>query len=292
MGARMVSREEFSHLPKWALAYYQDSKKQFDDPEEMPHRKKAFYCLLTDSSKDMCQMWKRADGFCSSDWDQASFIGTLIYSTDDTILPEKYSYLPKPDSVKKQRLRDPKQTLARKLARQLRDLRAVTPSRCAADKSRVKSLLDVDQILYRYDIALEPFNPMLTLRKFGIEHTSTSKRGWIQHRRASDTIRAQVIDTARKLAQMSDEKNSIWLVKLADELDLLPSMKNEHKHQPEMKSNKTSWGDWLRGAHHGLRNIGTSDDFLRHSDWAAIVQAIFDKTVTDEQIGQILRQKK
>lgn len=280
-----------SCLPNWALEYFGEARDQFDDDKEMPHRREAFYRLLCTDDHDMRQMWERADASCHNEFDRRTFIGTLIYSTDDTTPDEKRPCYTSPSKVKEQRLRSPTQTLARKLARQLRDLQNVTPQRCAANKSRAKRLgSDIELLVIRYHFDLEPLDLNLTLRKVGIEYTETSKRGWIQYRRASDRIRAQAIDSARKLAQISDEKYSAWLVELADELDQLPSIKDEHGHQPEMRSNKISWGDWLRVAHAGLWGVGDSEDFLRHSDWAAIVHAIFDVIVTEERIGQAFRQ--
>lgn len=238
----------------------------------------------------MRQMWERADAFLN-EFSRKEFIGTLIYSTDDAIPDEPIPLYPRSTKVKEQRLRSRTQTLARKLARQLRDLQNVTPGRCAAYKSRVMWLgSDIERLVICYQFDLESFNLNLTRRKFGIEYTSTSKRGWIQHRRASDVARAKATGTARKLAQISDKKNSQWLVALADGLDQLPLIEDEHGCQPEMRSNKTSWGDWLRVAHTGLQSVGGSDDFLRHSDWGTIVHALFDELVTEERIGQALRQ--
>jgi len=301
------------YLPSWALCYFERFRDRFDDPEEMPHRRAAFYRLLCaeKNNRGMRKMWEHVDRrmpqatrvylepsesrpypVTNLDLEAEAFIGALIYSTDDALEDEPRPVYPLSPDAADARLRDPAQRLAPKLARLFRELRIVTPPRCAARSApalQVISTVDRLVIGYRFDLAPDDVNEIY--RRHGIEFTSDSKRGWLQRRRASDAVRCRVIEAARRLAEIGRPQDAGWLAALADDLLRLPDYRTEHAHQPELRSNKCGWPDWLRVAHRDLHGVGEQENCLRIVDWAALVRVLFDDVdVSEVRIGQVLQE--
>ncbi len=276
-------------LPDWALAWFNEMQPRFDDPEEMPHRRDAFNRLFSAQDRGMRRMWEHVDRHVINNWDRDTFIGILIYSIDDAIEPERRPVYSRPPAEPKARLRDPTQRLARKLALLLRELFIVTPPRCEAASRHYCGTVEHLMITYDFDLALDDLGEIY--RRHGIEYTSDSKRGWLQRRRASDTVRGRVIEAARKLAEIGRPQDVGWLDHLAENLQRLPDLKTEHGNLPELRSQKCGWPDWLRVAHRGLRGVGTSGECLRVVDWTALVRALFDDVdVSEVRIGQVLKE--
>ena len=300
------------YLPEWALRYFERHRARFDDPEEMPHRRDAFYRLLCADVRDpgMRRMWERVEHYipdptvchfipgpdaCSdhvtdTDMEAESFICGLIFATDETIqdtAAKPTRQLP-PEPP---RLRDPVRVLARKLARLLREWQLVTPPRCVAkDSPAMRSIGGtIERLVNAYDLDLPPADLSEIYRRNGIEYTADSKRGWVQRRRASDAVRSKAITAALDLVKTGRSHDAGGLALLAYDLRLLPDLKAEHADQPELLSQKTGWPDWLRVAHFNLHGTGDNDGILRHRDWAALVLVLFDIVVSEERIGQVLR---
>lgn len=297
-------------LPDWALRYFERHRERFDDPEELPHRRDAFYRLLCASDAGMRRMWERADQFIArptvchfvpgpdaavthitdTDMGAEDFIGGLIFAADETI-PEASAKAARQSPERAPRLRDPICVQARKLARLLREWRLVTPPRCIAKESPAMRSVGgmVEGLVHAYNLDIAPADLGEIYRRNGIEYTADSKRGWRQRRRASDAVRAKVIAAATKLAENGRPQDAAGLVRLIYNLRLLPDMEAEHVDQPEMFSQKAGWADWLRVAHSNLVGVGERAGFLRYIDWAALVLALFGNIVTEERIGQVLR---
>jgi hypothetical protein len=303
------------YLPDWALRYFERHRDRFDDPEEMAHRRDAFYRLLCADADnfDMRRVWERAahyiaepsvchfipgpraadDYVTDTDMEAEGFMCALIFASDE-MLEDTDANPPRQQRIKETRLRDPVRTLARKLARLLREWRLVTPPRCLAKDAPVMQHAGsvIEGLVIAYDFELTPADMSEIYRRNGIEYTADSKRGWVQRRRASDAVRAKVISAAHKLVEIGRPQDSGDLARLAYNLRLLPDLKSEHVDQldePAMRSNKTGWPDWLRVAHSNLNGVGERDGFLRLRDWAALVQALYGETVSEERIGQVLR---
>lgn len=280
-------------LPEWALAWFNEMRPRFDDPEEMPRRRDAFYRLLCANDRGMRRMWEHVDRHVVDDLDRDAFLGVLIYSVDDAIEPERRPLYSSPPAMPEKRLRDPAQRLARKLARLLRELFIVTPPRCEALTAEAVKYTGgtVERLVIFYHFELEPDDVNEIYRRHGIEYTSDSKRGWLQRRRASDTVRSRVIEAARKLASIGRPRDAGWLSEIADDLQRLPDFETEHAGQPELRSHKCGWPDWLRVAHQGLRYVSTTDECLRVVDWTALVRALFDDVdVSEVRVGQVLNE--
>lgn len=300
------------YLPDWALRYFERHRDRFDDPEEMPHRRDAFYRLLCADAGDagMRRLWERAartmpapavchfvpgkgaaqEHITDVDMEAEALICALIFATDETIHDTHASPVwqsPEKDT----RLRDPVRVLARKLARLLREWRLVTPPRCIAKASPVMGSLGgmIERLVNAYGIELAPADLGEIYRRHGIEYTADSKRGWRQRRRASDAVRAKAIAAASKLSAAGRQQDAGPLALLAYDLRLLPDLEAEHADQPELVSQKAGWPDWLRVAHFNLHGTIAEDDTLRHRDWAALVLTLFGEVVTEERIGQVLR---
>lgn len=280
-------------LPDWALAWFNEMRPRFDDPEEMPHRRDAFYRLLCVEDRGMRRMWEHVDRHDLDYLDRDALLGVLIYSMDDALEDERRPLYSSPPAMPEKRLRDPAQRQANKLARLVCELRIVTPPRCEAYRADVLqyggSTVERLVIFYRFNLAPADVNEIY--RRHGIDYTSDSKRGWLQRRRASDAVRSRVIEAACKLAEIGRPLDAGWLGQLAENLQRLPDFKTEHAGQPELRSQKCGWADWLRVAHRGLRGVGTSDECLRVVDWTALVRALFDDVdVSEVRVGQVLKE--
>lgn len=280
-------------LPDWALAWFNEMRPGFDDPEEMPHRRDAFYRLLCAEDRGMRRMWEHVDRHVLDYLDRDALLGVLIYSMDDAFEDERRPLYSSPPALPEKRLRDPAQRQANKLARLVRELRIVTPPRCEAYRADVLkyggSTVERLVIVYRFDLAPVDVNEIY--RRHGIEYTSDSKRGWLQRRRASDAVRSRAIEAACKLAEIGRPLDAGWLGQLAEDLQRLPDFKTEHAGQPELRSQKCGWPDWLRVAHRGLRGVGTTDECLRVVDWTALVRTLFDDVdVSEVRVGQVLKE--
>ena len=287
-------------IPGWARAYFERHTTPSDrnvcllsDPDELPHRREAFYRLLCTNNPDMRAMWKRADKVIHEDRHQG-FIGSLILSTDGAIGAitgdERIPPRSGPTPAKPERMRDPAKTLARKLARDLGMLSIVTPARCLAFKAVQRVGVDVERLIIYYRFQQAQVRISTECAKLGIEYTPTSKRGWVQCRRASDTMRAKVVKAARKLARIGHQKNALWLTEIADTFAQLPSIDDEHGDDVELRSQKSGWGDWLRIANEDMQDgVYRGKHFLTLANWAALVQALFHVAVSKEQIAQALQ---
>lgn len=272
-------------LPDWALPFLDEWRSgsrlipvTIDD--EMDHRRAAFYRLYTANDVDVCAMWRHAGVCIAPEWRNA-FLQTLIIATD-AVIPDKP--LPVYGSPKKNppRLRTREQRHARKLAELLQLLRVVTPPRCKANQSRILNVgSDIEALIIWFDIGQVPYNYDLRWSKteLGIEFTTDSKRGWMQHRRASDLVRAKTIKTARTLATLPGAtKRASWLVLLADELATLPSMDIECGGDIELRSQKAGYQDWLRYTYCETLNYAAvaGNPLLRMSDWATLARVVAD----------------
>jgi hypothetical protein len=303
------------YLPAWALRYFERNRVLFDDPEEMPHRRTAFYRLLCADAldPDMRRMWERAarcipeptvchfvpgpDAFLEhvtdTDMDARDFILALILATDDAAKGEPLRLPVKGKAQPEARLRDPVRVLARKVARLLREWQLVTPFNCTAGMGTTMQKIDpvIEHLVKAYGLELAAPDLGDICRRNGIEYAVDTKQGFVQRRRASDAVRAKVISAAQNLIEIGEPPVLDRLVLLVYVMRELPDMKSEHVDQldePWMRSQKSGWPDWLRVAHSRLRHFG-DDDFLRHRDWAALVHALHGESVSEERIGQVLR---
>jgi hypothetical protein len=304
-----------TYLPPWALRYFERHRERFDDPEELPHRRDAFYRLLCADARnpDMRSMWERATRYIQdptvchfvprlehehvtdTDMDARDFISALIdaYAT----VAAKSEPLRLPVSGKPQpeaRLRDPVRVLARKVARLLREWQLVTPFNCTAGMGTTMQKIDpvIDRLVDAYGLELATPDLGDIYRRNGIEYAVDTKKGFKQRRRASDAVRAKVINAAQSLIEIGEPQVLDRLELMVYVMRLLPDMESEHVdklNEPWMRSHKSGWPDWLRVANSNLNGVGERDGFLRHCDWVAMVQALYGKTVSEERIGQVLR---
>lgn len=300
------------YLPSWALRYFERHRDRFDDPEQMPHRRDAFYRLLCASDAGMHRMWERSARFITeptvchfipgpdaaenhvtdTDSESESFICTLIFASDAAKQGEPLRLPANGKPQQETRLRDPVRVLARKVARLLREWQLITPLDCTAGMGTTMQRIDPVIACLVKTYGIEPAAPELgdVYRRNGIEYAVDEKRGFVQRRRASDAVRAKAIEAAQQLIESDGAHGE--LARLVYVMRLLPDMKSEHVDQlnePSMRSQKCGWPDWLRVAHSNLNGVGERDNFLRHCDWAALVQALHGETVTEERIGQVLR---
>lgn len=275
-------------LPKWASAYFHEFADRYD--REMLHRKDAFYRLLCTDDAGMQSLWKRVDlaGF----WQPEEIIGDLIYSTDAAIENEEPQRSLRPKPVKEPRL-SPQQTKARKLMLLLRELILATPPMCEAEKRKARLYLDIESLCIAFDVTTPPVDVEATRRRLGIEFTAGSKRGIIQHRKASDTIREKALKAARALLATSCQKFVLERLRtLITDLESWRSFQEEHGDDPEYISQKSGWADWLRVAHKRLQWYDDADSpaaVLTLRDWASLAATLWDVDVTEERIRQILR---
>ncbi len=282
-------------LPPWARSYYARWVDRYA-ALELPHRVGAFQRLLCTDDAGMARVWGHLNAAGTENRDLV--IGTLILAMDEAIKPTpvpRYGRLPAPPRVRLA----PRQTRARKLARLLRELSHVTPSRChAARNNRAEFGLELEALCTAYRIELDPLDLDRVRSRYCIEHKSDSKRGFVEHRRASDTARRKALAAARELlahdgAQMPDYCARL-LTRVVAELESWPDFEAEHTTEPEHRSQKSGWADWLRRARHEWRNWSAWNDApspdatLDAADWATLARTLFDVEITAERIRQIL----
>lgn len=272
-------------LPDWARAFLDEwrqggRRRPVSIDDELEHRRAAFYRLYTADDADVRSMWKHTEASLNPEWRNA-FLHDLILATDAVIPDEPLPAYESP-TYPPPRLRTREQRHARKLAELLQLLRAVTPPRCAAAQSRVENAgTDVEALIIWFDIGQVPRDYDLRgeMTELAIEFTTDSKRGWVQHRRASDVVRAKAVKAARTLVALPGAaQRATWLMKLADELAALPRMQDEHAHDVELRQQKAGYQDWLRVAYCRTLDYAMTPGKspLRIVDWATLACVVAD----------------
>lgn len=273
-------------LPEWASAYFRVCRERFD--LEMPHRRDAFNRLACDRDADMQSVWKHIDE-TELDKPKEEIIGALIYSTDTVIFDEEIPRYGLIQAVTAGRL-TPKQIKARKLAKLLRDLFCVTPQHCDAFRKRDRLLTDIENLCNAFYFRLDAHDLDACRRKHDIEFIADSKRGFIQHRHASDKIRGKAIKVAQHIIEATD--TPAWcaerLAGLVKDLLSWSSFKQEHGDETEYRSQKASWCDWVRVAR---ERIDAPPEMLTHDDWATLVRVLFDVEVDRQSVGRIINER-
>jgi len=270
-------------LPVWAREFLDEwrvgsRRLTVSIDDQMEHRRSAFYRLYSANDADVRAMWRHAENSVAPEWRNA-FILDLILATDSIFPEEALPVYGSPPSAE-HRLRTREQRHARKLAKLLQLLRVVTPPRCKADKSRInEASCDVEYLIIFFDIGPVPRDYYLCWRmtELGVEYTMDSKRGWMQHRRASDLVRGKVVNAARTMAALPGAtQHTEWLLTLADELEALPSMKAEHVDEIDLQSQKAGYLDWLAVAYSMTKSYSSSpeEETLRIVDWAVLARVV------------------
>lgn len=281
-------------LPHWAREFFDGWRAQsgyfVSIDEEMEHRREAFYRLYTADDADVRAMWKYVETSIDPEF-RAGFLSRLVLATDEIIPDTPLPVYGAPDYAPP-RLRTREQRRARKLAEQLRLLNTVTPPRCKAYNSRVNhAASDIELLIIWFDISQVPHNPdrRWQLTELRIEYTRDSKRGWKQHRRASDILRQKVIKTARELAGLPGaKKRAAWLHTLAEDLAALPEMKDEHAADIALLGQKADYTDWVRVIHAEMDDYAASPltPALRHRDLATLANVITATPADDQMITE------
>lgn len=274
-------------MPAWALEILERWRKprrpwvSIDD--DLEHRKAAFYRLYETGDADAKAMWRELDARLQPD-ERSGFIHAAILGTDEICQDE-----PLPGYVVTQheppRLRTKTQRRARKLAELIQLWRACTPPRCAAYETKASGKLGsiIELLVVAFHIGPVPLDYNLRWKtvRLGIEYTTDSKRGWMQHRRASDTVRAKLIETGRQLlALLADEQPGHWLSQNLDELlqqlGNLPSMAEEHSDSVMLLSQKSSYLDWFRYVCVETRHaaIASETSPLSIEGWATLARIV------------------
>jgi len=315
-------------LPAWAKLYFSRNKQRFDDPIKLPHRRDAFYRLFCTNNDGMRRIWEYADKIIVIDrlrfikkeppkaWggltryrhnrkakllreDGRWFLSDLIYGTDNAIKDEPIHQYPKVLEYTERCRLSPEQSAAKKVAKLLQSLSHVTPRDCFASANCWFGA-EVEWLVVRFNIKLGPFDYNAMHRIYNLGYTTSSKRGWQQHRRAHDAIRLKTIDAIRKLAQLSSDPSHSLIVTLqgvADELGNWPDMEDEHGHQIDLVSNKAGWHDWLRYVYEQMLYAiewGDARKNLLNSHWATLAETLFPdelkESISERRIGQIVRE--
>lgn len=219
------------YLPVWALRYFDRYRDRFDGPDEMPHRRDAFYRLLAATSNGgMRLMWERVSRFIpdptvchfvpgldaakghvtDTDMEARDFLDGLIRATDHTLHGEPVRLPVNRKQQSEPRLRDPVRVLARKVAKLLREWQLITPYDCTAGMGTTTQRIDpvIERLVKAYGIEPAASNLGDIYRRNGIEYTVSEKRGFVQRRRASDTVRAKIIKAAQQLIEIDVDRTS------------------------------------------------------------------------------------
>lgn len=291
-----------SNLPGWAQSIM-DGWRNPPSPwvsidDDLDHRREAFYRLYLADDLNVRSMWVELDERLASD-ERGAFIHTIILATDENIKNEPlpvYS-LPSPPAP---RLRTRVKRLARKFAEQLQLLRVCTPPRCAAKEivNRQSSSI-VEALVIYFDIGevYQDYDQRWRLTSLGIEYTTSSKRGWVQHRRASDTIRRKVIEVGHLL--INEIKVTGQCFHFADELswfvsrmEQLPDLRSEHGDELILASQKSGYLDWFRYTYREALSASNVQGIspLSHAGWATLAGIITgDPDINPDDIAHAVR---
>gem|GEM_PF-6977061 len=258
----------------------------------MEHRRAAFYRLYAADDPDVASFWRQADTQID-EYSRGDFVHSLILATDEIIPDEPLPVYNRPPTPEPN-LRSRQQRWARKLAKLLQLLRAVTPGGCQASRRIMFVGSDIEYLVICFGTGDVPcdYDLRWRLTELGIEYTTDSERGWRQHRRASDKVRLKAVTAARKLATMvDDDSHRAWLHELARDLEALPSMQDEHVAWLTSMSQKQGWWNWLIAAYAMTRYSGKDMDTppLRHLDWATLARVIAGaKSVDEDDVAHAL----
>lgn len=289
-------------LPAWALVtmnrWRQPPSPWVSIDDDLEHRRVAFYRLYCADDPNVSAMWAELDESLACD-ERAAFIHTVILAADAIIKDEPlpvYS-LPSPPGP---RLRTKTQRLARKFAEQVQLLRVCTPPRCEA-KETVSSWAGVmvESLVVYFNIGetYQDHDQRWRVARLGIEYTTSSKRGWVQHRRASDVIRRKVIELGFSL--ISEIEISGAQLHFAEELkrfvsDLrrLPDFKTEHGADLALDSQKSGYLDWFRHAYRETMHSSKVADQspLCYAGWSTLASIVTGESdITRDDIAHAAR---
>lgn len=228
--------------------------------------------------------------------DRAAFIHSAILATDEIVENEPlpiYGASHSPRST----LRTRRQRLARKLAEQIQLLAACTPPRCLARDvvmSQAGSVVEWLVIVFGIGQVPRDYDLRWRLARLGIEYTTSSKRGWVQHRRASDVVRHKVIELARTLLAEEGRggKQLHWLAVFADALAALPSIDQEHAGDLMLVSQKAGYLDWFRPVYRESLHYSVTpgESPLSIAGWATLAGLVTnDPAINADDIAHAVR---
>jgi len=262
--------------------------------DDMDHRREAFYRLYQAAGPDVAAMWAGLEQRLATE-DRADFIYRAILATDEIVANEPLPIYGVTDHPRPT-LRTSRQRLARKLAEQVQLLTACTPLRCIADtvvRNQAGSI--VERLIIGFSIGQVPrdYDQRWRLSRLGIEYTTSSKRGWVQHRRASDLVRTKVVELARKLvAEEGGAADLRWLAAFADELASLPCLEKEHGGDLMLASQKAGYLDWFRPVYRESLHYSVTpgESPLSIAGWATLaVLMTNDPDINADDIAHAIR---
>lgn len=273
-------------LPDWALSrmdwWRNPPAPWVSIDEDLDHRREAFYRLYRADDFDAGAMWSELDEKLACD-ERAAFIHTVILATDEIVKNEPLKVYSIPN-LPVRRLRTRVQRLARKFAEQVQLLAVCTPPRCAAHPviSRNSGVM-VEALIIYFHIGqvCQDHDQRWRLTRLGVEYTTNSKRGWVQHRRASDVVRRKVIDVGRQL--ITEIESSGEHLRFAGELsrfvssmDQLPDIKAEHDERLMLASQKSGYLDWFRHSYRATLSARKVSDQspLSYRGWATLATIV------------------
>lgn len=280
-----------SCLPAWARGYFTEARDRYEEVE-MSHRREAFFRLLCTDDEGMRQVWTHLD---DAGFQYQEVLETLIYASDDVIEDTPVESVPMiPGTIDNRARRlSQVQNKARKLAIKLRELHNFMPWRLKKRTGHTL-LCDIEMLCIYFDITLEPFDIDASRKKHNIDYTSSSKRGYIRHRRAADKVKAEAIKVARALVDSEiPSRPAAEISGLIADLEKWENFDMERGTSSLLRSQKAGWADWLRVAHEGLQwydGDNSPANALTLSDWASLAQTLFGVEVSEERIRQIIRE--
>ena len=280
-------------LPDWVVATFEARRAdylEYLDPKisRLTHRGEAFFRLFSSADQDMIEVWGRVPEYQELRTPKpARFVDCLILATDATMQAPLGSESPARDESPP-RLRTKEQRLARKLGVLLSELQLLMPAMTIDGQIRDHApwFGQVREVLSReFGVDIPHANLRVAQEKYGITEGADSKRGYIQHRRAADSICAKAKAVASSL---NTYRPADWLVSLIHELELWPQFEDEKRAQPLLFSQKATWADWLTQASLMLAE-SYEKPFLRQKDWQVLVGLLFDTWPDLQKISEVLK---
>ncbi|MBC9071828.1 hypothetical protein IAI53_07590 [Thauera sp. CAU 1555] len=225
------------------------------------------------------------------------FVEHLIMGVDVVLTPRRFSALHRYTTSPMHGRRTPLQTRALWLLRDLYRLWWFAPP-AVLGMPCYALVCDAREPLCAFFDLNPQFDFYAEANLMGLQWIESNlKPGTIERARATHRIALRARKRIEELERLviADDRHS-WILgvlsPLCCQLAFWPSLEALRATDPELFSNKYGWPDWLRHVTRDLDLYFHPLDFkqvLSATDWAALVDVLFDESVSEQRILQVIR---
>ncbi|MCB1960615.1 MAG: hypothetical protein KDE68_08845 [Rhodocyclaceae bacterium] len=291
------------HLPGWAKDYFRRGCERYtgEDAIEPPHRCAAFTKLMGDPR--LAGFWSRIGNYLTpvkfhplSKSDHGfhdKLLETFVLGTDSTEIGQIFPAVPVTPH-QWPRLPTPARTTARKLILDLLRLRLFAPPSCRSSMRECGGA--EDWLCAAYDVETPGLVVEDEAARCGIKWIDGSCKPGENERIAFFGKHVAIAkERLDKLSTLDAPRLSSRLA--ANISGMLASAEEAHRLAQSlrdadvtMRSNKTSWADWLRFVCSELEADAPTYNFIRNSDFAEVVFVLFGTVVGEDAISKVRRE--